>query len=251
MSDTWIFLESAMYTYGVPSSVHPIVLQQKAALSEAYKGIQNNIHRDEVINKYRTAVVPSLVALHSLGYSITSFHIDYMLFNVILRYQHLSVIDTLNDYMNICHVFVRSCFYNHLGQGYADPKPMLCGAAHIHNRQNDGSQLQTSVVSISIPHLFYTKIHFVEIIAVGGLTDNGCRSFQSFNFWCQTDYPFVSYKIVNDASAPFLRLCGSHGPFITIMPGNTVLVRSLMLFSDKYVSLKFHYTATDMLVSYW
>ena len=239
-----------MYTYGVPSSVRPILLQQKAALSEAYKGIQNNIHRDEVINKYRTAVVPSLVALHSLGYSITSFHIDYMLFNVILRYQHLSVIDTLNDYMNICRAFVHSCFYNHLGRGYANPKPMLCGAAHIHNIYDDGLRALISLVSIDVPHLFYAKIYFVEVIAVGGLSDNGCRSFQSFNFWCQTDYPFVSYKIVNDSSTPFLRLCGSHEPFMTIMPGNNVYVGSRMVLSDRYTSLKFHYTATDMLVSH-
>ena len=239
-----------MYTYGVPSSVKQIILQQKTALSEAFKETQNNINRNEVINKYRTAVVPSLVALHSLGYSITSFHIDYILFNVILRYQHLSVLDTSNEYMNICRAFVRSCFFNHLGRGYADPKPMLCGAAHIHNIYDDELRALISLVSIDVPHLFYTKIHFVEVIAVGGLSDNGCEYFQSFNFWCHTDYPFVSHTIVNDASAPFLRLCGSHEPFITIMPGNTVYVRSHIMFTDRYVSLKFHYTATDMLVSH-
>ena len=204
MFGIWIFLESVMYTYGVPSSVRPILLQQKAALSEAYKGIQNNIHPDEVINKYRTAVVPSLVALHSLGYFITSFHIDYILFNVILRYQHLSVIDTLNDYMNICRAIVRSCFYNHLGRDYADPKPMLCGAVHIHNIYDDGLRAQTSLIFINVPHLFYIKIHFVEVIAVGGLSDNGCLYFQSFNFWCHTDYPFVSHTIVYTDSTPFL-----------------------------------------------
>ena len=239
-----------MYTYGVPSSVHPIVLQQKTALSEAYKGIQNNIHRDEVINKYRTAVVSSLVAIHSLGYSITSFHIDYMLFNIIFIQHHFSVLDTWNDYMNSCRVFVRSCFYNHIGRGYTGYEPMLCGAVHIHNIYDDGLRAQTSLIFINVPHLFYIKIHFVEVIAVGGLSNNGCRYFQSFNFWCHMDYPFVSYKIVNDSSTPFLRLCGSHEPFITIMPGNNVYVGSRMMFTDRYISLKFHYTATDILVSH-
>ena len=237
-------------TYGAPPSVHPILLQQKAALSEAFKATQNNIHPDEVINKYRTVILPSIVALHALGYPITSFYVDHILFNIILEHKPLSIPDTLNDYINSCRVFVQSCFHNHIGRGYyTHVKPMPCGAAHIHNNYEVGLKALKSLVHTYVPHYFYTKIYFIEILAVGGLSENGCLYFQSFDFWYYAGYPFAIHTLMN-SSNPFFRLCGSHEPFITVMPGNTVLIRSYMMFNDRYTSLKFTYTATDMLVSH-
>ena len=241
-----------LFTLSAPPSVHPILLRQRTALSEAFEAIRRGTDPDDVMYKYRGDIVPTLVALHSVGYPIISFYIDHILFTNIDVHTHryVSLPDSLRHTLNISQVFVQSCSYDPLSMDHAYVKNMPCGTGYTYNKIGDEYSVKTRV-AISVPHLFYIQLKFLEVIAVGGLSEDECLNFQSFKLWYTTSYPFIPYvpRGRGNSSKPFFRFCGSHEPFITVIPGNFVWIQSNWKLVNKETSLKLVYSAVDMLVS--
>ena len=247
-------LESWMFNRGCPSMVMSIVTWQRSALSEilmrqktallkAYAEIDQNIPNVDVINTYRRTLVPSVAALHSIGHPIISFYIDHIIYTHIKRHGYVtSVLETFTTYLYTCRVLADSCLLKHVQHD----KQQLCGFIHVHNIANTAT-LSYSWYDIQIPHIFYTQLHFLEMILVGGITPMACPYFQSFEIYYDTNYPFhFSHEFTPRAAS--LTLCGSHPPFVTILPGNRVHIRNNIKILI-YTSLKLMYTAVDMLVS--
>ena len=239
-----------MFSLYSPPSVYPILLRQKAALSEAFEAMRRGTPDDDVIHMYRVAIVPSLVALHSVGYPIISFYIDHILFTNIDFHTHryVSLLDSLRHTLNISRIFVQSCLYNRLRPERDYVKNMPCGTGYIYNIKGDEYSVVTQV-TIAVPHLFYIQIKFLEVIAVGGLSEDECLNFQSFKIWYATDYPFGPFVSRGNDSNPFFKFCGSHEPFTTVIPGNIVWIESTWKLQNKDTSLKLGFSAVDMLVS--
>ena len=241
-----------MFTRCAPPSVHPILLRQRAALSEAFESMRRGTDPDDVMYKYRAAIVPTLGALHSVGYPIISFYIEHILFSNIDFYTHryVSLLDSLRHTLNISQNFVPSCLYNRLTPDQVRVKNMPCGTGYIYKKNEDKYSVMTRV-AISVPHLFYTQIHFLEVIVVGGLSEDECLNFQSFKVWYSTGYPFVSFVPPGRGNyyKPFFKFCGSHEPFITVIPGNIVWIGSNWNLANRETSLKLAYSAVDVLIS--
>ena len=239
-----------MFTLCGPPSVHPILLRQEAALSEAFEAIRHKTHHDDGINKYRVAIVPTIVALQSVGYPIISFYIDHILFTNIDIYTHryVSLLDSLRHNLNISRIFLQSCLYNRVRPDYVHVKNMPCGTGYIYNKIGEEYSIFARV-AISVPHLFYTQIRFLEVIVVGGLSEDECLNFQSFKIFYATAYPFGLIVLRGNYSNPFFRFCGSHDPFTTVIPGNIVRIEGNWKLQNKKTSLKLAYSAVDMLVS--
>ena len=239
-----------MFSLSAPPSVHPILLRQRTALSEAFEAMRGGTDPDDVIYKYRVAIVPTIVALHSAGYPIISFYIDHMLFTNIAIHTHRSVslLDSLRHILNISRIFVQSCLYNRVRPDHVYVKNMPCGNGYIHNNKVDEYSIM-SRVTISVPHLFYIHVQFLEVITVGGLSEDECLNFQSFKVWYETAYPFSLFVSRGNDSKPFFRFCGSHEPFNTVIPGNIVWIQSNWKLQNKETSLKLAYSAVDVLVS--
>ena len=239
-----------MFSLCAPPSVYPILLRQKTALSEAFEEMRRGTLDDDVIHKYRVAIVPSLIALHSVGYPIISFYIDHILFTNIDVHTHryVSLLDSLRHTLNISRIFVQSCLYNRLSHDHVYVKNMPCGTGYIHKNKGEEYSVVTQV-TIAVPHLFYVQIKFLEVIAVGGLSEDECLNFQSFKVWYATAYPFSLFVSRGNDSNPFFRFCGSHEPFNTVIPGNIVWIGSTWKLMNKDTSLKLAFSAVDMLVS--
>ena len=239
-----------MFSLCAPPSVHPILLRQGAALSEAFEAIRRGTHPDDVIDKYRVDIVLTLVVLQSVGYPIISFYIDHILFTNIDVHTHryVSLLDSLRHTLNISRIFLQSCLYNRLSPDYVHVKNMPCGTGYIYNKIGKEYSVTTRV-AISVPHLFYTQLQFLEVIAIGGLSEDECLNFQSFKVWYATAYPFGLIVLQGNDSKPFFRFCGSHEPFTTVILGNIVWIQSNWKLQNKKTYLKLAYSAVDMLVS--
>ena len=221
-----------------------ILSQQKTALLKAYTEVEQGYENSDVINTYRRTLVPSITALHSIGYPIISFYIDHIIYTHIRRHRYeTSVLETFTTYLSTSRVLADSCLQKHVQHR----KQELCGVIHVHNKYDEDIR-SYDWYDIHIPHFFYTQLHILEVILVGWIGPYACLHFQSFEFFYDTLYPFYP-NVVFEPGEVFLRFCGSRPPFVTILPGNRVQIRNNIKITNYYASLKLKYTAVDMLVS--
>ena len=189
MSNVIFILEPRMPNNDAYTAIKSIIAQQREALLIAISNVRGNPVK-EVIKEYRATLVPLIHELHSLGYPIVRFYIDHSLITFVNEHRyHISVLHTLYKYLHRSRGLLNSCSIRQLQHQVETLRP--CGTVHIHNNYNPTSP---STIRIHLPHMFYTQLHFLEVILVGGLPALACRYFQSFYFWHKTVYSFYKPK---------------------------------------------------------
>ena len=252
MPNVHFILESRMSKSDAHTALKSLVEQQRAAHLKAWKRTfesdlsyrEQEEYVQDVIKEYRATLEPLIIKLHSLGYPIIRFYIEHLIFiHVRNEHRYMSVLHTLRTYLHHYQGRTKLCSQKHLQDLN---KPKLCGIVHIQNIQDPVSRISIFIKKrIRVPHMFYIHIQFLEILLVGGVTENACKDYQSFKIWCITVYPFAAPI----PEQPLFTFCGSHPPFTTIIPGNFALVETRSVVVNRLASIKFKYSAADMLVS--
>ena len=252
MSNVYFIIDPRLPNSDAHTAMKSIVAQQRAALMKAGKLMfrivgsqrEQKKHIKDVFKEYRATLVPSITKLHSLRYSIISFYIDHLIFIQFKnKHRYMSVLHTLIADLHHFQSLTKSCLQKHLQERR---QQQICGIVHIHN-QADSQTLVSMTKIIRVSHMFYIRIQFLEILLVGGVTEHACKAYHSFKIWCHTVYPFArSNNFISLCQK--LTFCGSHPPFTTIMPGNSVTMETNSVIINRYSSLKLKFTAVDMLV---
>ena len=242
-----MFTGYSISTVRLREEVDAIVLGQKVALSNTVINQKLGFKLAESTLQYQNKLKQYIVDLHSLGYPIISFYVDYPLSSKISNHPHTSLLNTMYKLAHISSKLEHSCLQ------YTTPhrktRKSVCGIAHIHNPYGMPSMpsVHRYKILIMVPHIFYVQLQFLEIALVGGLTPTECNEFQAFRVWHGTMFPFspTPYK----ASILDHLFCGTHHPFTTIVPGNIVIIEGNLMINNTYASIKLRYSVIDILVS--
>ena len=242
-----MFTGNSISTLRLREEVDAIVLGQKVALSNTVKNQKLGFTLAEITLQYQNKLRQSIVDLHSLGYPIISFYIDYSLSSKISNYPHTSLLNTMYKLVYISSQLEHSCLQYSTSR--KKTRKSLCGIVHIHNPYGMPSMpsVHRYKILIMVPHIFYVQLQFLEIALVGGLTPKECNEFQAFRVWHGTIFPF-SPKPYKASNLDHL-FCGTHHPFTTIVPGNIVIIEGDLMINNTYASIKLRYSVIDILVS--
>ena len=215
------------------------------ALSAAYRAREERVPMHVIVAQYQESIRLSIVNLHVLGYPIISFYIDDIVAKMISKTQFTSIEGNIFSLYSLIVKLPIACVHY---QDLSKANNSLCGALHIHNLNSLGSSYTVGYHSYTIhmPHFFYIRVQFLEIVLFGGLTELACSRYQSFKLWYSTKYPFTTDIY---ASLNLLHLfCGTHAPFSTIVPSNHIIFEAILRILNTYSSCKIKYTATDIKV---
>ena len=222
-----------------------IVQTQKDALSAAYRAMEEREPMDSIVAQYQVAIKQTIVDLHALGYPVMSFYVDDILAKMIYTTRFTSIEGNIFSLLFLIAKLSIACDHYH---GMSETNNSLCGAVHMHNLNILGSSTTEGYhyYKIHVPHFFYIRVQFLEIVLFGGLTQHACHYYQSFKLWHVTQYPFSTET---KANLQLLHLfCGIHTPFSTIVPSNHVILDGELRIRNTYSSCKIKYTITDIKV---
>ena len=223
-----------------------VVLEQRASLAKAFYDTQQGVSMNSIVLQYQDNIRQTLVKLHSLGYPILSFYIDQYLTYKIAIHHHISVVDSVYILKYISGKFQNTCVQNTTSYEKSE-NSYLCGNIHLTNVVTMHSAVYLiHHYTIKVPHMFYIRLQFLEIILVGGLRDHECGLYQFVKVWHSSFFPFLSEQHNRIFEFYF---CGSHPPFTTVLHGNVVHLEGVFNIKNSYASCKLRYSAIDILVS--
>ena len=195
--------------------------------------------------QYKASIRQSIVDLHALGYPIISLYLDDVLAKIISKTQFTSMEGNIFSLFFLIAKLPISCVQYH---DLSKANNSLCGALHMHNLNilSASTIVRSHSYIIHVPHFFYIRVQFLEIVLFGGLTQPACHRYQSVRLWHVTKYPFSTDT---KANVNLLHLfCGIHTPFSTIVPGNHIILEGVLRMRNTYSSLKIKYTVADIKV---
>ena len=227
------------------AEVLSIVLRMNSSLSKAFNDTQQGRSMNSIVLQYQKTLKQSIIDLHSVSYPIISFYVDHHLAHNISQHQHISLADTIHTMMIIASEFEHTC-----SRDVTQPNPMkksLCGMVHLYNVQDIESTSSLPYThTIQVPHMFYIRLQFLEIILVGGWRLSECVSYQLLKVYHYTAFPFLLNPPNMTLAFVF---CGSHPPFTATVSANGVHLEAYLKIQNRYSSCKLRYSAIDNRVS--
>ena len=185
-----VFVVEVWGSSGRPIMKKDFIVQiQKDALSAAYRAMEERVLMDSIVAQYQASIKQTIVDLHALGYPVMSFYIDDVLAKMISKTRFTSIKGNIFSLLFLIAKLPIACGQYH---DMNETNNSLCGGLHMHNLNILGLSTTEGYhyYKIYVPHFFYIRVQFLEIVLFGGLTKHACYYYQSFKLWHVTQYPF-------------------------------------------------------------